>query len=192
MTLIKIIQVHQSALLKIFNQPGSAGIMNKYIEQYTIAEFMEKKNKWIGCPFSFDDPLILGYKAAPFFYILEFLSRRQGRSQEYIENTAKGFLAFAAAIQMMDDVSDAKDDLQNGVESLALSGFYEKYGTENKIEDYMVEQFIDRDRTMKIFNTTDKLFDIARECFSANNDFIFSLSVESYNEKFHNGIVIIN
>jgi hypothetical protein len=166
--------------------------MNKYIEKYTIAEYLEKKNKWIECPFSWDEPLVLGYKAAPFFYILELLAGKLNKDENYIENIERGFIAFSAAIQMMDDVSDAKDDLQNGVESLSLSGFFKKYGPEVMITEKLIEDYITPERTMLIFKTTEKLFDIARECFTENNDLIFALSIESYNQRFHKGIVIIN
>lgn len=187
-----LIQIHQSIILEIFKDPKANDIMNKYIEKYTIAEYLEKKNKWIGCPFSWEEPLNLGYKAAPFFYILELLGRKLNKDEKYLVNIEKGFIAFSAAIQMMDDVSDAKDDLQNGIESLSLSGFFKKYGPGVNISEKLIEDFITPERTMLIFKTTEKLFDIARDCFSENNDLIFALSIESYNQRFYKGIVITN
>jgi len=186
-----LIQVHQTLILEIFKDPKINEVMNKYIEKYTIAEYLEKKNKWIGCPFSWEDPAILGYKAAPFFYILELLARKQGKDEKYINNVEKGFIAFAAAIQMMDDVGDAKTDLQNGIESLVMKGFLKEYGSA-EITEKLVENYLDDERTMLIFKTTEKLFDVARDSFTENNDLIFLLNLESYNERFHKGITIIN
>lgn len=187
-----LIQIHQSIILEIFNDPDANIIINKHIEKYTIVEYLEKKNKWVGCPFSWDKPEMLGYKAAPFFYILELISRKLNKGEEYTANIERGFVALAAAVQMMDDVSDALDDLQNGTESLSMSGFYNQYGAETKITRKLIDDFLTPERTMLIFNTTEKLFDIARKTFTENNDLMFALSIESFNERFHKGVQVIN
>ncbi len=187
-----LIQIHQTLILDIFKDELTKDVMNKYIEKYSVAEFLEKKNKWVGCPFSWDNPEILGYKAAPFFYILELLAIKANRSKEFILNIEKGSIAFAAAMQMMDDTADSKTDLQNGIESLALSGFYKIYGTKKQITDSLIENFLDSERSIKIVKTTDKLFDIARDCFSENDDLIFSLGLEFYYDKFSKGVIILN
>ncbi|OGU73745.1 MAG: hypothetical protein A2V93_04660 [Ignavibacteria bacterium RBG_16_34_14] len=183
-----LIHYHEHLLTEVFGIKDTSEIINKYFLMYSEVEYFEKKNRWKSCPFSWDKPEKLGYKGAPFFSTIELLFRFSGMEETKKSELIKGLIAFTAAIQMMDDISDAKEDLINGIESLVMSGFYKKYGKSTKLTDELINQFLNQERMTLFYNTTQNLFDIARKNFIQNNDEIFLLCLEIYNYRFNRRI----
>lgn len=178
-----LIHYHEQLLTEVFGIKESPAIINKYFLMYSEAEYFEKKNAWTNCPFSWDKPEKLGYKGAPFFSTIELLFKYSGMGEEKISELINALITFTGIMQMMDDIADAKEDLSNGTESLALSGFYKKYGKD--IIDENISEFLTQERIMKFYNTTQNMFDYSRKIFTSYNDDIFLLCLEIYNYRFN-------
>jgi len=185
-----LIHLHEKIVIEVFGAEDSLEVVNKYFKLYAEVEFAEKKNRWIGCPFSWEDPLKLGYKAAPFFSIMESLGKLNGMTETQLKNLQTGMTAFAAVLQMLDDISDAKDDLSNGIESLVMSGFYKAHPRGTVITEVLVEEFLNQEGLLKFYETTDNLFSISRNCFKENKDDLLLLCTELYNLNFNKNIEV--
>jgi hypothetical protein len=84
---------------------------------------------------------------------------------------------------MADDFMDAVKDLNNGTETLLLSGFYKANGNEKEITIELVDRFLDDEKVLKFYDTTQKFYDSAREIFKADD--ILSLFLELQNFRFN-------
>ena len=181
---------YEEILLDIFSdQEETFRILSRNVRLYSEVEFLEKRNRWKTCPFSWDEPEKIGYKSSPMYSVFELLLRKAEKSEKEIELLFNGVLYFSTVMQMLDDFSDIEDDLMNGFETLIMSGFYEKFGIDIKISQELIQSFLNEERITKFYNTTQSLFDKARKIFTENEDDIMLLSVEIQNYNFNSRLV---
>lgn len=171
--------------LELFNDKNTLSILNYHLANYTEAEFLEKRNVWKSCPFKWDELELYVQKTAPLFSILELLFRKSNLSEVKITNLMKGFVHASIANQLMDDFVDAEEDLNSGIESLIMSGYFKKYGTDNKAALDKVENFLTEKKIQFFYNKVQSLFDQARILFTDNDDDILLLYTEILNMKFN-------
>ena len=177
---------YEEILLDIFiDKEETFRILSRNVRLYSEVEFLEKRNRWKTCPFSWDEPEKIGFKSSPVYSVFELLFRKAGKKEEEIESLFKGILYFTAALQMQDDFTDIEEDLTNGIETIVMSGFYEKFGIDVKISQELIQNFLNEERISKFYNTTQSLFDKARKIFTENEDDIMLLSVEVQNYNFN-------
>ena len=178
-----LIHIHEEILLDIFRNTNPMKTINKYVGMYTEAEFLEKRNRWKQCPFNWDYPQKIGWKAAPLFAIFELLFLNADIDESEIEKKINGLVLASAALQMADDFMDAVKDLNNGTETLLLSGFYKANGNEKEITIELVDRFLNDEKVLRFYDTTQKFYDSAREIFKADD--ILSLFLELQNFRFN-------
>lgn len=180
---------YEEILLDIFRDIETFKIISKNISLYSHVEFLEKRNRWKTCPFNWEEPEKIGLKISPMFSIFEMVLRITEKDEKEIDSLLKGLVYLSAAIQMLDDFTDIDEDLANGIETLVMSGFYEKFGTDIKITHELIKSFLKKERVSKFYNTTQSLFDKARKIFTENEDDIMLLSVEIQNYNFNSRLV---
>lgn len=184
------IHSYEEILLDIFiDEEETFKILSKNVRLYSEVEFLEKRNRWKTCPFSWDEPEKIGYKSSPMYSVFELLLRKAEKSEKEIESLFNGVLYFSAVMQMLDDFSDIEEDLANGSETLIMSGFYEKFGVDVKISQELIQNFLNEERITKFYTTIQSLFDKARNIFTENEDDIMLLSVEIQNYNFNSHLV---
>ncbi len=182
-----LIHLFEEILLEIFPSGNTIKIINKYVGMYTEVEFLEKRNIWKVCPFSWKEPEKIGWKAAPLFSIFELLFRSAEIDQNDIKQKVKGLIFASSALQMADDLMDAAKDLSNGIETLVMSGFYKTYGEEKQITQDMVEEFLNDEKILRFYDTAQKFYDDARNIYNDSDD-ILSLFLELQNYRFNKSI----
>ena len=176
---------YEEILLDIFNDPKTFKIISKNVSLYSEVEFLEKRNRWKSCPFNWEEPERIGLKISPMYSIFELILRRAEKDEKEIKSLLKGLVYFSAAIQMLDDFTDIEEDLTNGIETIVMSGFYKKFGTDIKITQEMIKDFLKEERTLRFYNATQSLFDKSRKIFTENEDDIMLLSMEVQNYNFN-------
>ncbi len=176
---------YEEILLDIFKDPETFKIISKNVGSYSEVEFLEKRNRWKTCPFNWETPEVIGLKISPMYSIFELVLRLTKKDEKEIDSLLKGLVYFSAAIQMLDDFTDIKEDLANGIETIVMSGFFKKFGTDIKITQDLIKSFLKEERTLRFYNTTQSLFDQARKIFVENEDDIMLLSVEVQNYNFN-------
>lgn len=176
---------YEETLLNIFNDAEIFKIISKNVNLYSEVEFLEKRNRWKPCPFSWDEPEKIGLKTAPMYSVFELILRQSGKEEEEIESLFRGILFFSAAIQMLDDFTDIQEDLVNGIETLVMSGFFKKFGSDVEVTKKIIKIFLSEERILRFYNTSQSLFDKAREIFTELEDDILLLSLEVHNYKFN-------
>ena len=92
----------------------------------------------------------------------------------------------------MDDLSDAKDDLTKGRETLVMSGFYKQYGTSAVITQEMVDNYLSQKKMYIAYKTMRLLLDKAVSIFESYNDEIFLIFTQFFRLKFHKQFEIIH
>ncbi|MBL1213104.1 MAG: hypothetical protein HND52_07095 [Ignavibacteriae bacterium] len=182
-----LIHIHEEILLDIFKNAYAMKTINKYVGMYAEAEFLEKRNRWKQCPFDWEYPQKIGWKAAPLFAIFELLFLNAAVNEREIEKKIDGLILASAALQMADDFMDSVKDLNNGIETLIMSGFYELHGNEKEITIEMVDQFLEDEKVMRFYDTIQKFYDSAREMFNGTDD-ILSLFLELQNYRFNKSL----
>jgi hypothetical protein len=183
-----LIHIHEKILIESFpsiNTVNTVSIINKYFELFSKVEYKEKSNRWKFSPFSRKNVEEISYKAAPLFTIFELIFRYSGMQEEKVDSLMKGIIYWAAAIQMADDLSDTKEDLENGFETIIMSGFYKKYGMSKGITKGNIEKFLTKKRLAEIHDSVQNLFEKSRELFTKNNDEILLLFLELQNHTFN-------
>lgn len=185
-----LIHQYEKTLLEVFNYPSTFEIINKYVSYFSEVEYLEKKHRWAKCPFSWDEPEKIGLKAAPLFAIFELIFLKANLDQDRIDMLIRGLINWAAAIQMADDITDAHEDLSSGIETLVMSGFYHQYPKPDDITPELINNFLDKKRTLKFYDTTQMLFDVARDNFIKCDDEILTLYNEIQNYRFNSDIEI--
>ncbi len=182
-----LIHLFEEILLGIFPSGSTIKVINKYVGMYTQVEFLEKRNRWNECPFSWNEPEKIGWKAAPLFSIFELLFRNVEINEDEIALKINGLVFASSALQMADDFMDAVKDLNNGTETLLLSGFYKTNGNEKEITIELVDRFLDDEKVLRFYDTTQKFYDDARNIYHDSDD-ILSLFLELQNYRFNKSI----
>ena len=173
-----MLHLGEELLMEIFGYKNTFKILNKYLTQYTEAEYLEKRNRWKTCAFNWEEPEKIGYKAAPIFSIYEIIFRTAKFSDEKIKDLINAMTKISAVFQITDDIADMHEDLNSGIETLVLSGFYEKYGTPAIIDDNMITSILTEERTMLIYTTIQNLLEETRKILTKYEDDIFLLYLE--------------
>jgi hypothetical protein len=182
-----LIHLYEEILLEIFPYANTINIISKYVCMYTEVEFLEKRNRWKECPFSWEAAERIGWKAAPLFSIFELIFRNAGIDETDIELKIKGLIFASSALQMADDLIDAVEDLSNGIETLVMKGFYKSYGKDKEITAELVDEFLDNEKVLRFYDATQSFYDCARNIYNEKDD-ILSLFLELQNYRFNQTI----
>lgn len=183
-----LVHEYEKVLIEIFKDQKSFNVIHKYVGFFSEVEYLEKKNRWKTCPFSWDEPEKIGLKAAPLFAIFELIFLRAELEQKKIDKLFEGLISWAAAIQMADDITDAYEDLSSGIETLVMSGFYDRHSNLDDIKPEIINDFLNKERILKFYDTTQMLFEVARNNFIECEDEILTLYNEIQNYRFNSAI----
>jgi hypothetical protein len=178
------IKIAENLLEKIFGKGITNSVYLKYAEMYTQIEYLEKKNRWKPSFFLWHEPLKLGLKAAPTFIVHESLFRYAGYTENKIKDLISGLMFLSAAMQLIDDLADAKDDLINGYETLVVKGYFETFGNSSEVTGEKINQILSQERLKLIFRTGQKLFNEARKLISKYDEYLLQLIIEIQNLNF--------
>ena len=181
---LNAIRKAERILQETFPNSDVLGIIDKYQRILSEFEYKEKKHRWSNCPVNWDEASKLGYKAAPLYSVFEIIAANFGLSTNVMDKLVQGMIYTTAAMQIMDDYGDSFEDLNNGIESLVMSGFYSKFGNNSTVLKSKIDEFLDQARLKKIFVTATALFENARTIFNENNDDILGLFNEIQNYRF--------
>ena len=173
-----LINLAEELILDIFPSQETSRVVKKYNKMYTRIEYIEKINRWKSCPFSWENALEIGYKAAPVFAIFELLFRLANYDKTKIQSLIKAILNILTTVQMCDDIVDAREDLTNGFETLVMTDFYKTYGVGKEFTDREISNFLNFDRMKKFFETNDSLLQQSRNIFTNHNEYILLLLLE--------------
>lgn len=178
------IKLAERLLGEVLGHNNTEAAITKYFSMYIETELFEKKNRWKECPFSWNDAELLGNKGAPIYTVHESLFSYAGYSPQKIEDLIKSLIYVSAAIQLIDDLADAKQDLSNGYETLVMKDYYKTFGTESEITDKKISRILDQDRLRLIYKTGQDLFDKSRILFKKHDEFVIQLNAELWNFNF--------
>ncbi len=178
------IKVAEQLLENILGKEITNPIFLKYARMYTEIEYLEKKNKWKSSIFTWDNPKKLGFKASPTFIIYESLFRYAGYKEKKIGELIEGLLHLSAALQLIDDLADAKQDLENGYETLVMRDYYASFGASSEITDEKISEILSQKRLKLAYTTGQGLFDKARKMIEKHDEFILQLLIEIQNLNF--------
>jgi hypothetical protein len=178
------IKVAENLLENIFGNEITKPIYLKYAEIYTQIEYSEKKGRWNPSIFSWNEPQKLGLKAAPTFIVYESLFRYAGYDEKTIKELINGMTFLSAAMQLIDDMADAKDDLENGYETLVVKGYFEKFGSSSEVTEEKINKILSQERLKIIYRTGQKLFGEARKLVSKHDEYVLQLLIEVQNMNF--------
>lgn len=156
----------------------------KYFKMYVDTELFEKKNRWKPCPFSWNDAKKLGHKGAPVYTLQESLFRFAGYNENKIKDLIDSLIYVSAAIQIVDDLADAKQDLSNGYETLVMKDYYQTFGVDDEITDERINHILNQDRLKLIYETGQELFNQSRKLFEKHDEFVIQLSTELWHFNF--------
>jgi hypothetical protein len=178
------IKIAENLLEKIFSKGITNPVYLKYAEMYTQIEYLEKKNRWKASFFLWNEPLKLGLKAAPTFIVHESLFRYAGYTENKIKDLIRGLMFLSAAMQLIDDLADAKEDLINGYETLVVKGYFETFGNSSEVTEEKINQILSQERLKLIYRTGQKLFNEARILISKYDEYLLQLILEIQNLNF--------
>ena len=178
------IRLAEKLLAEVLGHDNTDAAIAKYFSMYIETELLEKKNRWKECPFSWNGADKLGNKGAPIYTVHESLFNYAGYDSKKIKDLINSLLLVSAAIQLIDDLADAKQDLSNGYETLVMKGYYKTFGTESEITDEKINHILTQDRLKLIYRTGQNLFDKARILFEKHDEFVIQLSAELWNFNF--------
>jgi hypothetical protein len=106
----------------------------------------------------------------------------------YTENKIKdliiGLMFLSAAMQLIDDLADAKDDLINGYETLVVKGYFETFGNSSEVTEEKINQILSQERLKLIYRTGQNLFNEARKLISKYDEYLLQLIIEIQNLNF--------
>jgi hypothetical protein len=186
-----LIQSHEMMLVDLFAAQPALHVLREYTALYYRAEYLEKRRRWRSCPFRWEAPEQIGWKSAPLFAVLELILRHAGIAVPRVLALRDACLRFGAALQMIDDFADAEEDLRSGIETLALSGFYEACGSDGEVTRASVDSFLYPRRVKLFYDVTCKLFEQARQSFGNEQEEILQLHVEIAFHRLHQEIEFV-
>ncbi len=185
----QLIHLHELYYLEIFGSVEVFKIINKYFLMYSEVEYLEKKMIWKPCPFKWNKIEKIGLKAAPLFSIYELLLRYNKKENSVIEKIIQSLIYIAAATQIMDDIGDAEEDLNNGIETLSLSGFFNQFNNKKRVNKNSIIKFFNNKSNKGIsfiYKEVLKLLEKSRKILTECDDDLLLLLVELNNRKFNN------
>ena len=183
---LSLINMFEKLLLEVSPADSTFEVIKKHIHYYCEVEYLEKANRWKTCPFMWENAVVLSNKAAPLFAILEILFRKKGFDDQRINSLLSGWRYLVSSTQLCDDITDAKEDLQNGFETLVMSGYYSKYGTKSAITEKSISDHLSPERMKLYYETNVNCFNISREIFKKYNEDLFLLYLEIQYYQFNN------
>jgi hypothetical protein len=183
-----LIHSHETMLCELFAAQSALDVLREHTALYHRAEYLEKGHRWRGCPFRWEAAEQIGWKSSPLFAVLELILRRAGKQERQVLALRDACLRFGAALQMVDDVVDAQEDLAGGIETLALSGYYETCGSRAAVTQATIDRYLYPRRVKMLYRATCRLFDQAREAFAREQEEILELHLEVAFHRLHEQI----
>jgi hypothetical protein len=178
------IKLAEKLLSEVFGYNNTHEAITKYFSMYVEAELFEKKNRWKKCPFSWNEAAQLGNKSAPIYAVHESLFNYAGYDSKIIKDLIDSLIHVSAAIQLIDDLADAKQDLSNGYETLVMSGYYNTFGINSDVTEDSINQILTQERLKLIYKTGQELFEKSRKLFEQHDEFVIQLNAEMWNFNF--------
>jgi len=178
------IKLAEKLLSEVFGHANTSETIAKYFSMYVETELLEKKNKWRSCPFSWNEAALLGNKSAPIYAVHESLFNYAGYDSKIIKDLINSLTYVSAAIQLIDDLADAKQDLSNGYETLVMSGYYKTFGINSDVTEDRINQILTQERLKLIYKTGQELFSNSRKLFEKHDEFVFQFNAEMWNFNF--------
>lgn len=178
------IKLAEQLLAEAFGYNNTNEALSKYFSMYVETELLEKKNRWKDCPFSWNEAQLLGHKGAPIYAVYEALFNYAGFTPIKTKQLIESLIYVSAAIQLIDDLADAKVDLSNGYETLVMKNFYRTFGLTSEITDDKINFILNQERLKLIYKTGQELFDKARKLLEKHDEYIIQLSLEMWNFNF--------
>ena len=123
-----LIQQHEQKLLEVFGFDRlNFELIRESKQDYFVIEVREKAMRGKRSPYSFEKPIECAYKAAPIFPAFALVLARLGHVP-LIPTYKRIFYSIAATVQILDDLTDLKDDLACRQFTLPTSGLEECLG----------------------------------------------------------------
>lgn len=149
---LELIQKHEKILFNIFgcNNSNFDLVYQSKIDYFNV-EIKEKEFMGVRSPYTFDKSAECGYKIAPAFSLFALALNKICKSSE-IETYKRIFYNIFATVQIMDDLYDLKDDLNNKIFTLVVSGIEDNLKTLSPIQ--IAETiYKDKERLTLLHNT---------------------------------------
>jgi len=178
------IRLAEKLLAEVLGHDNTHEAITKYFSLYFETELFEKKNRWKECPFTWNEAELLGNKGAPIYTVYTSLFRYAGYDSHKIKDLIDSLIYVSAAIQLIDDLADAKQDLSNGYETLVMKDFYKTFSTKAEITDENINHILTQDRLKLIYKTGQELFERSRRLFEKHDEYVIQLSAEIWNFNF--------
>ncbi len=172
------IKLAEQLLSEVLGVGNTSKVIMHYFKIYTDIEYFEKKSRWKDSPFSWAEAKKLGDKAAPIHLVFESLFRFANYEEQRINDLMQALNYSAAALQMIDDLVDAKEDLSNGYETLVMSGYYKKFGFEEAVNKEKISAILDQNRLKKIYSSVEQLLNKSRVLLEKHDEYIILLVME--------------
>jgi hypothetical protein len=173
-----LIRNFEQIFVDVFGSKETFDVLNYYGLKFNEVEYLEKRNLWKKCPFSWEKSNMLGYKTSPLLSLFDVIFTHFRIDKNKSDALVQGFLNVLAVNQITDDLGDAETDLAVGRETLVMQGFYEKYGTVNSWSKENIAEFLTQEKLMQIYNEIQDLTNNGIALFSKHDDLIFLIFVE--------------
>lgn len=170
-----LIRSFEQIFVDVFGSKETFNVLNYYGLKFNEIEYIEKRNLWKKCPFSWEKSNNLGYKTSPLLSLFDVIFKHFRIEKNKSDALVKGFLNVLAVNQIMDDLDDAESDLAIGRETLVMQGFYEKYGIVESWSKENIAEFLSQEKLMQIYNEIQDLTNTGIALFSKHDDLIFSI-----------------
>ncbi len=126
---LALVREYETAILKQFgvtaaNLESLASADREYFE----GEILEKQGTLEECPYTFESIHLLARKASMVFFLFEAGLRACGEETR-INAYRDAFNRIAAAVQILDDLSDLEEDISSGFRTLPTVGFDQEVTT---------------------------------------------------------------
>ncbi|MCB0753635.1 MAG: hypothetical protein KDC52_19340 [Ignavibacteriae bacterium] len=175
----------------VFKTKKTFDLINYYTLKYNEIEYIEKRNLWKTCPYSWKKSFELGFKTSPLLSLFHVVFSASNSEENKSTDLLKALLNALAANQILDDISDAPSDLAVGRETLVMSGFFSKYGIENSWNDKNIKDFLNQERLVMIYKNLLELFEEALNLAEKHEDLIFMLFIEFGKQGFLNNFEVV-
>ena len=120
---------------------------------YTEIEYLKRRINGNHSIFSWNNPKKLGLKASPTYIVYESLFRYAGFEEKKINELLEGLIYFSSALQLIDDLADAKQDLENGYETLVMQNYYNTFNFSPDVNEERINQILSQERLKLVYKT---------------------------------------